>query len=103
MKEKNFLLNLWSLHSHLYKSEDDFILRYFTYRGFYERVLSKVKEFESIPQEKYLQIMVRNPIQYISLYDDVETRVSETINIEEFKDNVLNYFDNDQKATINKY
>jgi len=104
MWEKQYLVNLYEQYKDRYRVEDDYILRYFTYRWFIDRLLSKHEKFKNLDKQKFLNVMVKNPSSYIELYKSLEQQIiDKTINIEEFKNSVVWYLDEDQKRAYNWY
>ncbi len=104
LKEKTFFFSIFNEHKHKYRREDDFIMRYFSYRWFLQRVLSINEAFNDVEQEQFLALFVKNPEKYIELYKQLEVDIkANNINLEEFKMWLLEYLDEDQKQFIEKY
>lgn len=111
--EKEWMLWLFDTHWKFFKwwNEDDFIMRYFVYRWLFERILSKHKDFQFMNaiEEKngaksWLNLFSKIPSKYEQLLVDVDKEIEEhTLNIEPFKQWILDYLDDDQKAWLNQY
>lgn len=111
--EKQWMLWLFKDHWSYYKwwNEDDFILRYFVYRWLFERLLSKHKDFQFLNDiewswwaKEWLDMFSRIPQKYQKVIDDADIQINnKTLNINEFKDTILDNLDEDQKEWLNKY
>lgn len=88
-------------------NEDDLILRYITYRGFIERCL-QTPDFEELQDleeaKKFLQLWSKVPKQYEQLLADSTEKIeNQTLDLIEFKKNLLNYLDDNQKECLAKF
>lgn len=88
-------------------NEDDNILRYIAYRGFIERCL-QIPEFDFMQDKevakRFLQLWSKIPKKYEQLFEDSKKKIEEhTLDLIEFKHNLLNYLDEDQKKCLDKF
>jgi hypothetical protein len=88
-------------------NEDDNILRYIAYRGFIERCL-QIQEFDFMQDKevakRFLQLWSKIPKKYEQLFEDSKKKIEEhTLDLIEFKHNLLNYLDEDQKKCLDKF
>lgn len=94
-------------------NEDDVILRYITYRGLLERILSVNKKFEFVHQTsenwlqeatKFMDIWSKIPKKYWALLETSKEQINNhSLDLNVFKEHLLEYLDDDQKQFLDTY